>query len=340
MQNKNNADLGTAQNNPTTNTEGNSAVFGTNEIAEIFSTKFLGGEELNGSPEALEGQEQAEVESTAYEQDGTVLSQENETTYDDSSESEDSEETEETKSDEEGIERGLPKGVKKRIDKLSAKRREAEAEVERLRLEVERLEQEANKPAQIPDSSNPFSHLRTLEEINREADEAKKVRRWCEMNPDGAIVTKADGEEVEYTAEDVRKIKIRSMDALEEHLPKRAQFLQAYNQFENVAQKDYVWWKDRSSKERQMAESFIKAFPEILRAPDHKLVLGHLITGIKVYENQKRASSPQRLPVQPRSSASPVPLKKNQVVEQVAKQRFASSNSRDDLSAIIASKFL
>ena len=340
MNTKNNADLGTAENNPTTNTENDSAIFGTNEIADIISNKFLGGEELNGSPDTQEGQERAEGESTAYEQDSTVLSQENETTDDDSSESEDSEETEETKSEDEEIERGLPKGVKKRIDKLSAKRREAEAEVERLKQEVERLEQEANKPAQVPDANNPFSHIRSMEEINREADQAKQIRRWCEMNPDGAVVTKSDGEEVEYTAEDIRKIKIKSMDALEEHLPKRAQFLQAYNQFEAVAQKDYVWWKDRSSKERQMAESFIKAFPEILRAPDHKLVLGHLITGIKVYENQKRGNSPQKVLAQPRSSATPSPLKRNQVSEQAAKQRFASSNSRDDLSTIIANKFL
>ena len=339
MDTTNNADLGTAENNPTIKTESESAPFGTREIADIISNKFLGGEEQNGSPEAPEGQEQAEGESTAYEKDSAVLSQENETT-DFTSDSEDSEETEETKSEDEEIERGLPKGVKKRIDKLSAKRREAEAEVERLKGELERLEQEANKPAQIPDANNPFSHLRSMDEINREIDQAKQIRRWCEMNPDGAVVARANGEEVEYTAEDVRKIKIKSMDALEEHLPRRAQFLQAENQFDTVAQKDYTWWKDRSSKERQMAESFIKAFPEILRVPDHKLVLGHLITGIKVYENQKRASAPIKVPAQPRSSASPVPLKKNQVAEQVAKQRYASSHSRDDLSTIIANKFL
>lgn len=89
-----------------------------------------------------------------------------------------------------------------------------------------------------------------------------------------------------------------------------------------------------------MAESFIKAFPEILRAPDHKLVLGHLIAGIKTYEAQKKGSAPQRVPAQPRTSAAPANLSKQQVVGQVAKQRYASSNSRDDLSAIILSKFL
>lgn len=337
MEQETNADLGTAQNNPTQN-EVISKTFGQNEIADIFSKNFLTEQEASGTPETPEFQDTAEVESPAYEE-STVLSQEEETSLETEPE-EGSEETEETKSLEDDVEKGLPKGVKKRIDKLTAKRREAEAEIARLKAEVERLEQEVTTPAQTPTTDNPFTNLRTMDEINREFEQAKQVRRWCEMNPDGAVVTKPDGSEVEYTAEDVRLIKVKTMDALEEHLPKRAQFLQNQSHFDLVAQKDYVWWKDRSSKERQMAESFIKAFPEILRAPDHKLVLGHLISGIKSYEAQKKGSAPQRVPAQPRTTGSPANLSKNQVVGQVAKQRYASSNSRDDLSAIILSKFL
>lgn len=333
MENKTNADLGTAQNNPT-QPEVISQTFGTDQIADIFSKQFLSDTEQSGTPESPENQEPAEVEPTAEEQENTVLSQEEE------AETESEPEDDQQKSEEEETERGLPKGVKKRIDKLTAKRREAEAEIEKLKQEVERLEQEANKPAQITRPDNPFSNLRSMDEINREVEQAKQIRRWCEMNPDGAVITRADGEEVEYTAEDVRKIKVKAMDAIEEHLPKQAQFLNAYHQYEAIATKDYSWWKDRTSSERQMAEKFIKAFPEILRAPDHKLVLGHLITGIKVYESNKKGVNPQRAPAQPKSTSAPVPLKKNQVVEQVAKQRYNTTNSRDDLSAIIASKFL
>jgi hypothetical protein len=333
MENTNDADLGTAQNNPTNN-EVNPQNFGTTEIADIFSKQFLGGEEPSGNPESPETQETAEVEATA-EQESTVLSQEEEAESE-----EESFEPEKVEEDDE-TERGLPKGVKKRIDKLTAKRREAEAEIEKLKMEVERLSQEAVRPAQIPNANNPFANLRSMDEVSKEAEQAKQIRRWCEMNPDGAVVTKPNGEEVEYTAEDVRTIKIKAMDALEEHLPKQAQYINALNQYDAVAQKDFSWWKDRSSKERQMAETFIKAFPEILRAPDHKLLLGHIITGIKVYEGSKKGQATlQKAPAQPKSSVAPVPLKKNQVVEQVAKQRYNATNSRDDLSAIIASKFL
>lgn len=333
MENKNNADLGTAENTPMTNTETNPQVFDTKQIADIFSRQFLGGEEQNGTPESQESQEPAEVEPTAEEQDSTVLSQEEETKSD--------EESSDVKSEDEELDNGLPKGVKKRIDKLTAKRREAEAEVERLRSEVERLSQEAQRPAQIPRSDNPFANVTTMDGLQKEVEQAKQIRRWCELNPDGAVVTRENGEEVEYTAEEVRRIKIKAMDALDEHIPKQAQYINALNQYDAIATKDYTWWKDRSSQERQMAESIIKSFPEILRAPDYKLVIGHLITGMKVYEGSKKGQAVlQRAPSQPKSTSAPAPIKRNQVIEQVAKQRYTTTNSRDDLSAIIASKFL
>ena len=334
MTTENQADPSTAQNNALTN-EGTSTPFDTAKIADIIGKSFLGGEE---SSEGSASEENAELEGQATSTD-EVHSHKSEKTNDNDS-SEDSEETEETKSDREEIERGLPKGVKKRIDKLTAKKREAESEVERLKSEVERLSQEAVRPAQTPTKDNPFGHIKNIAEIQKEFEQAKQIRRWCEMNPDGAVVRNNLGDDVEYSAEDVRNIKIKSMDAIEEHLPKRANYLQAAEQFEQVANKDYVWWKDRSSKERQMAESFITAFPEILRAPDHKLVLGHLITGIKTYESTKRVTSPQKAPMQPKFGSAPTKFSSNDESAQKAKQRFSNSNSRDDLTSIIANRFL
>ena len=221
MNTDNQSDLGTESNNPTTN-EGTSTPFDQSKLADIISDSFLGGKESSAESPA---DENGDSEAQATSEDD-VHSQETETTND-QFQSEDSEETEETKSEDDEIERGLPKGVKKRIDKLSAKRREAEAEVERLKQEVSRLSQEATKPAQTPTADNPYANLSTLEEVSREADQAKQIRRWCEMNPDGAVVTGKDGSETEYTAEEVRNIKIKALDALEEHLPKRMQYLQS-----------------------------------------------------------------------------------------------------------------
>ena len=337
MNTENQSDLGTESNNPTIN-EGNAKPFNQDNLADIVSKTFLGEEVVENS----DSEKQTETDGQATsEEDSEVLSQES-NTESDQEQSEDSEETEETKSDDTEFERGLPKGVKKRIDKLSAKRREAEAEVDRLKSEVERLSQEANKPAQTPKSDNPYSNLKTLEEVTREAEQAKQIRRWCEMNPDGAVVTKPDGEEVEYTADEVRKIKVKAMDALEEHLPSRARYLQEYQQIEQVAAKEYPWWKDRSSSERQIAESFLKHFPEIQRFPDYKMVLGDYIRGVKTREaSQKNGKTfNQKAPTQPRPSASPARTTSQEANGKVAKNRFMSSGNRDDLSSIIANRFL
>ena len=335
MNTDNQSDLGTESNNPTTN-EGTSTPFDQSKLADIISDSFLGGKESSAESPA---DENGDSEAQATSEDD-VHSQETETTND-QFQSEDSEETEETKSEDDEIERGLPKGVKKRIDKLSAKRREADAEVERLKQEVSRLSQEATKPAQTPTADNPYANLSTLEEVSREAEQAKQIRRWCEMNPDGAVVEGKDGSETEYTAEEVRNIKIKALDALEEHLPKRMQYLQNFNQMEQVASKEYPWWKDKSAKERQIAESFIKHFPEIQKFPDYKMVVGDYIRGVNAREAKAKSSgTPVKAPSQPRPSAAPARVPAKDAQSQAAQKRFTVSGNRDDLSSIIANRFL
>lgn len=335
MNTDNQSDLGTESNNPTTN-EGTSTPFDQSKLADIIGDSFLSGKESSAESPADENGD-SEAQATSEED---VHSQETETTTEQDP-IEDSEETEETKSEEEEFERGLPKGVKKRIDKLSAKRREAEAEVERLKQEVERLSQEATKPAQTPTADNPYANLSTLDEVSREAEQAKQIRRWCELNPDGAVVTNKDGSETEYTAEEVRNIKIKALDALEEHLPARAKYLQNFMQMEQVAVKEYPWWKDKSAKERQIAESFIKHFPEIQKFPDYKMVVGDYIRGVNAREAKAKSSgTPVKAPSQPRPSAAPARVQPKDANTQAAKKRFTVSGNRDDLSSIIANRFL
>lgn len=337
MNTENQSDLGTESNNPTTN-EGTPSAFDQTKLADIIGKTFLGGEEV---AEDSDSQKQTETEGQATsEEDSEVLSQET-NTESEQEQSEDSEETEETKSEDDELERGLPKGVKKRIDKLSAKRREAEAEVERLRAEVERLSQEAEKPAQTPKSDNPYTNLKTIDEVSREAEQAKQIRRWCEMNPDGATVTDKDGNETDYSAEDIRRIKIKALDALEEHLPARAKYIEQYAQIEQVAHKEYPWWKDKSSSERQIADSFLKHFPEITRFPDYKMVLGDYIRGVKTRESSKRSGTPVKTaPAQPKRTATPPYVPPQEAKVRDAQKRFGATGNRDDLQSIIANRFL
>lgn len=270
------------------------------------------GESETNDPEAYSSNDEAVDSFTNFEEQGS--------------------ETQEQDADEEPVN----KGVQKRIDKLTAKRREAEAKIaeleEKIRL-MEAKETEVSTPRNYKDQANPYSNLNSRAEIEAEIAQARQVRRWCEENADGVVITQENGEEKVYSAEDVRRIKINAMDALDEHLPKRAQYITAKEQIDKVAENEYKWYKDRSSKELQIAQNFIKAFPEITRFPDYKIVVGDYIRGMKAREGNRQQGI-QKAPVQPTGNSS-YPISRKDSNAKDATSRFLKSRSSSDLTEVL-----
>ncbi len=236
------------------------------------------------------------------------------------------------------------KGVQKRIDKLTALRKQAEEQADKLKKEVDdlRTQVESSKSTEVvvkSDDAVPYANLNSIAEIEQEIAQARSVRRWCEENSNGIVVQNADGSETEYSYDDVKRIKLNAMDAMEEHLPKRLNYIQTKSKVDAIAYKEYPWLKDKSSKERQIAESFIKAFPQITRFPDYNVVVGDYIRGMQARENASKGRNVQRAPHQPTSNyASPSRYKDSSDPD--ATKRYVKSNSQNDLAAIIASKFI
>lgn len=320
------------------NNEANSGNFGVEQVESAIRASLFDDTTEAATTEAENDVEAPEVESEGVQDEESVHSESQEEI---TAEAEDDEEAEPANEPSEDADRGLPKGVKKRIDKLVAKRREAEQEAERLRAELERLGQEALKPARATEiRKNPYAKLDTVEQIQSEIERAKQVRRWCEMNPEGGVIKDAKGNDVDYSAEQVRNMKIRALDALEEHLPAQLAYINNFQQVEQHVAKEYPWWKDKSSKERQIAEAFIQYFPEITRFPDYKMVLGDYVRGVKSRSNSKQSAATQRIPSQPKMSGAPVSQPTRQVNDKDSMTRFRSSGGKEDLSDIIASRFL
>lgn len=230
------------------------------------------------------------------------------------------------------------RGVQKRIDKLTAKRKEVEARVAELEEKLSKIEAErkdVQAPRSYKDNANPYAHLNSKAEIDAEIAQARQVRRWCEENADGIIVTDEQGNERQYTSEEIRKIKLNAMDALEEHLPKRYNYLATKEQVDVVAETEYKWYKDRSSKERQIAENFINTFPEITRFPDYKMVVGDYIRGMISRETSKsKPQTFQKAPIQPTGNASYSTSRKD-VNAKSATSKFLKSGSSKDLTEVI-----
>lgn len=236
----------------------------------------------------------------------------------------------------------LPRGVKKRIDKLSAKRREAEAEVERLKQELAQAKTNPNvEEIKVNHSNVPFSNLNTTAEIVAETAQARSVKRWCEEHADGYTVENEDGTERHYSREEIIQIKLNAIDALEEHLPKRAAYIQTKEKIEPMAKQVYgnIWGK-MDTRERKIADAFLKEFPEITKFPDYKLLIGDLVTGMKVREQKsKQGQVVKKAPSVPRpSSAAPRANTEDRV--NAAERRFSQTGNKSDLKDIILNKFL
>ncbi|MGA1375867.1 MAG: hypothetical protein ACO32S_04585 [Steroidobacteraceae bacterium] len=250
---------------------------------------------------------------------------------------------------------GLPKGVQKRIDKLTARNRESEAKAKELEAKVAELEAKLNQAPAVdetpirPTPDNPYLHLQSQKDVEAAFAEAKRVKRWCEMNPDGGVVKGADGTEKEYTAEEVRSIRLNAADAIDDYLPKQLSYVQARAQIDPQAEATYTWWKDRSSKEYQTANQMLQVFPELRKFPDYKMVVGDYIRGAQVreaeYAKQKSATSAKpvvkKAPAQPtRPVAAPPTVTREERKAADADARFRKAPTSAALKDIIASQFI
>ena len=252
------------------------------------------------------------------------------------------------------VEEGLPKGAQKRIDKLTALRKEAEAKATQLEAQIAdlrfKLETKAASVEDAPIRStpdNPYLHLQSQVEVDSAFAEARKVRRWCEENADGATVKDKVGKEIEYSSEDVRRIKLNVLDALEEHLPKQLKYVNTRSQIDPMAESEYQWWKDRTSREYAVAQNMLTAFPELRKFPDYKMVIGDYIRGAAQretnYAAQKSgAKAPiKKAPVQPtRSTAAPASVTSKERDSKNAEAKFRKTATTSNLKDLLLQQFL
>jgi hypothetical protein len=260
---------------------------------------------------------------------GTFLSDQEQTTADNTEPSEPQEEEvqeeEEVESEEQPEEAGEepeesasdePKGVQKRINKLVAAKKQALAEVEAYKEKLAELESKLNEaPAQVAqqqDVSEAVAKLKTVEQVDAEWKRATEVLMWCEENPDGGTLIGPDGNEIDVDDRQVRSMKKLAIRRREIELPTRRQYLQIEREAEAQTVKEFPWWKDPSTKEYQTAQQVLRDFPEIKsKRADYKHIAGIVVLGLQAYQNmqQNKAATPKvikKAPSSPAVKAAPV----------------------------------
>ncbi len=201
-------------------------------------------------------------------------------------------------------------GVQKRIDKLTAQRKEAQEKAETLERELETAKaklQELESTPSTPASSksNPLSDVWEFQKLNQIFEEARGVKRWCEDNSDGVVLQ--DGREL--SSKDVRDIKRKAEDNIEINIPQRVQYLQQFSKAKQEAETMFPFWKDRTSPDYLEAQGALKTIPEIKNHPEYQKFIGWAIVGKKAMD--EKAKKPSQIikkapsqPAQPKVSPS------------------------------------
>lgn len=336
-----NADIGTAENN--TEVQSNQPQSGLNQesLADLLRDTLFRDDEQAGQPQPdNEGEDQTEVKDTIESE----ASQQDEVTDTELPPAEDGEDEVHSQSAEDnGEDDNLSKGVQKRIDKLTAKRKQAEEEATRLRNEVDSLKQElsetkasgeANKTS-VTDASNPFASLNTKADVEKEVEQARWLRYKCMENPNGFVMG-----DTEYGPEDVSRMLVNATKAIEVHLPKQMSKIQTYEAVKPIAEAEYPWWKTPQAKEYQLAQQVINNFPQFKNHPDYMLFVGDYVRGFLARESKSPATGVMRkAPIQSvRPTAAPVKTSAKTASAKNAESRFVRSNNAENLAKVLLSK--
>lgn len=339
MSENQNADIDPAQNN--IEVQSNQPQSGLNQesLADLLRSTLFRDDEQAGQPQTeSEGEDQTEVKDEAVEAEANAEA------ADEIPPAEDGEDEVHSQSAEDnGEEDTLSKGVQKRIDKLTAKRKQAEEEATRLRNEVDTLKQEltqskasgeANQTS-VNDASNPFASLNTKVDVEKEAEQARWLRYKCMENPNGFVMGDS-----EYGPEDVSRMLVNATKAIEVHLPKQMNKIHAYETVKPIAEAEYPWWKTPQAKEYQLAQQVINNFPQFKNHPDYMLFVGDYIRGYLARESKTPATGVmKKAQIQPvRPTAAPVKTSAKTASAKSAESRFVKSNNAEDLARVLLSK--
>ena len=332
------ADIDTAQNNTEAQSKAPSSGILNEEslAAKLRETLFADEQEVDPQAEN-EGEDQTEVKDDSGDEASTQEADAEEVPQAEDGAEVHSQETQDDEGD-----GSLSKGVQKRIDKLTAKRKQAEEESEKLRSELETLKQtitesqqsSAKNETSVNNADNPFSSLKSKAEVDKEIEQARWLRYKCMENPDGFVLG-----ESEYSQEDVRRMLVNSTKAIEDHLPKQMQRIEVEEKLKPIAEANYPWWKAPQSKEYQLAQQMLRTAPQLKNFPDWQIFIGDAIRGMQTREAAVKSVTQKKVQVQPvRPMSAPAKVSNNEASAKQASSRFAKSTSADDLAKVLLSK--
>jgi hypothetical protein len=312
------------------------------------------------APEAADPKTDAEEEKLSDndesdESEAEKPAEESEDKNEDAEESED----EESEDDEDDQPAPAPEKIQKRIDKLTAKRKEAEEKAATLETEysaaktklaeLEAQVNEASRPVLQPSADNPLADVDTPEALEAKVKSAQEVRRWALKNSDGATVKRPDGSEVYVDSDAVKEYLLKADDVLTLHAPARQQWLAQRQPAVEAAKNLFPDIFTKGTALNTAYQATVKQAPELLKLPQVEYWVGLALYGeqqlMQKQEAQKAKASAAKKVSSAKSEAklptpaSPVSAAKSatKTSNKDAAQRLYERGDRQSLEAFAES---
>ncbi len=194
--------------------------------------------------------------------------------------------------------------VNKRIGKEVAKRKSAEEahqqalqQAKAYEAELTELRTKASSPAYSPLPPDPLGHIEDVAALQKHYEECKEARRLAEeLLEDGVPEDGIEYEGRKFTRENLIEIKRNAARAIEDHIPKRQQFLQLRETVNKDALSKFDWFSNKESKEYKTYDHLKKSYPWINKMPDAALWLGITVEGLKAMDQKTLAQKAKPKP--------------------------------------------
>lgn len=193
-----------------------------------------------------------------------------------------------------------PKWAQKRIDKLTAQKHEFKREAEAAKAEAAALKAEADslragRVSLAPTPADPLADVTTQQALDERISQARLVRDWCLRHPEGGTLAGANGQEVEFDAEEVAARRAAADDVIAFHAPQRRQWLAEHEAAAAEAKRRYpALFKPGHGAEAYA--SVVKRNPAILADPQHPLRIGRELIGYLVESGEYRLVAKAKAP--------------------------------------------
>lgn len=269
-------------------------------LADLISEMPIDGdEESNLEPDTSVSEETPDSEESEAEDESL-------TDVEDQEEDGESEKSPESDDDDDG-EEDLPPAIRKmqkRINKLTARFKEAEERNEALAQENARLREAGNEKGSDT-AQNEIDQVLDPRKLDEMRKNARDVMSFARKNRDGFFDEKTN---VEYSAEEMAGILSNAEKMYYEDIPAREKYLGEFAQANQTARKHFPWLSNVKSPEFKAAQRALGEFPEIKKRADWPVILGDLVEGQKLREKGavKSKTKPKQPPVMPgKSNAIP-----------------------------------